>query len=640
MTGTETVVFTPDLPTGRAGLPAGAQRARRDARGNQLVVTRRAARRRGQRVRGGRREPLPGGSTSSTLAGGLAAGESTEVELDFTLRLGGGGFERLGAARASPGGPAAHRCWPGSPASAGPGTRSSRPRRDRHQPGRRHHHLGRRARGAHRADDRRPGRADPGTRRPPHLDVARAGRPRRQRRGGRVHHRRGRRGRRPGDHRRAARLRAPTRPGWPCDTGHGDHRAQRAASGRSPTRRSPCRCCPTSAAASSTPRRSCWPARRTSCWCTRSRTCGSTGWSATPSSATRGWTRRSPATPSRSPASRRPAQVARRLAIDGDVGGSMAAFPGDGTYFAAVYGKGAAALLTARQQAGAEAFDAALRCYVDAQAWSIATPADVAAALADLPAALGRPRAGRGAGPGGPAGLSRCATRGGAPHPPCWLPVAVVPYTRLTWGQWTPPPACPGVLSRVRRCRGEARPGPRPARGVAQLAEQRSPKPQAAGSSPVTPATHADRRPARSPSEPPPRGERGAVSDEKPGRDGDARRRRADRRAARRRDPGRRRRRRARGRRGRDRRGGRGRRGQGRRHARPAAAGGHRARRRRRRQPAPADAPPATGEGTRSRAAAERARAAELPPEAQHRPVPPRGRRRAAQGHLARPQAS
>ena len=83
-----------------------------------------------------------------------------------------------------------------------------------------------------------------------------------------------------------------------------------------------------------------------------------------------------------------PAQVARRLALDGDVGGSMASFAGDGPYVAAVYAKGAAMLLSARERAGADAFDAALRCYVDAQAWQIATPADVAAALADLPAAL------------------------------------------------------------------------------------------------------------------------------------------------------------------------------------------------------------------------------------------------------------
>jgi hypothetical protein len=81
-------------------------------------------------------------------------------------------------------------------------------------------------------------------------------------------------------------------------------------------------------------------------------------------------------------------QVARLLAVEGDVGGSMSSFPDDRRYVTAVYGKGDAMLLTARQQAGAERFDAAVRCYVDAQAWQIATPADVGTALADLPAAL------------------------------------------------------------------------------------------------------------------------------------------------------------------------------------------------------------------------------------------------------------
>ena len=41
----------------------------------------------------------------------------------------------------------------------------------------------------------------------------------------------------------------------------------------------------------------------------------------------------------------------------------------------------------ARDAAGAEAFDTAVRCYVDATAWTTATPADLALALADLPAA-------------------------------------------------------------------------------------------------------------------------------------------------------------------------------------------------------------------------------------------------------------
>ncbi|MPR00159.1 peptidase M1 [Modestobacter sp. I12A-02628] len=72
----------------------------------------------------------------------------------------------------------------------------------------------------------------------------------------------------------------------------------------------------------------------------------------------------------------------------GDVGGSMADQSDDDGYLRLVYGKGAAALLAARAAAGGPAFDAALRCYVDAQAWTTATPDDLAAALAGLPAAL------------------------------------------------------------------------------------------------------------------------------------------------------------------------------------------------------------------------------------------------------------
>ncbi|MGR7023985.1 M1 family aminopeptidase [Geodermatophilus sp. URMC 62] len=78
----------------------------------------------------------------------------------------------------------------------------------------------------------------------------------------------------------------------------------------------------------------------------------------------------------------------RALAVPGDVGASMDKFDDTGTYFDVVYGKGGAALLAARRAAGPEAFDAALRCYVQASAWTIATPEDLAAALADLPAAL------------------------------------------------------------------------------------------------------------------------------------------------------------------------------------------------------------------------------------------------------------
>jgi aminopeptidase N len=57
-------------------------------------------------------------------------------------------------------------------------------------------------------------------------------------------------------------------------------------------------------------------------------------------------------------------------------------------YYYTTYDKGAAALEAARDAAGAARFDAALRCYVNANAWRIANPTDLAAALAKLPAAL------------------------------------------------------------------------------------------------------------------------------------------------------------------------------------------------------------------------------------------------------------
>jgi aminopeptidase N len=76
------------------------------------------------------------------------------------------------------------------------------------------------------------------------------------------------------------------------------------------------------------------------------------------------------------------------LRLPGDVGRAMDAWPDFGAYQATVYGKGASTLIEARRQVGADPFDAAVRCYVDATAWSIATPDDLAAALADLPEAL------------------------------------------------------------------------------------------------------------------------------------------------------------------------------------------------------------------------------------------------------------
>jgi hypothetical protein len=72
----------------------------------------------------------------------------------------------------------------------------------------------------------------------------------------------------------------------------------------------------------------------------------------------------------------------------GDVGAGINEFPNMEAYFGTVYGTGAQALHQARKAAGPARFDAALRCYVNANAWRIARPADVAAALHDLPAAL------------------------------------------------------------------------------------------------------------------------------------------------------------------------------------------------------------------------------------------------------------
>jgi Peptidase family M1 domain len=60
----------------------------------------------------------------------------------------------------------------------------------------------------------------------------------------------------------------------------------------------------------------------------------------------------------------------------------------DRDYYQVTYDKGAAALHAARMAAGADKFDAAIRCYVNSDAWRIATPADLEAALANLPAAV------------------------------------------------------------------------------------------------------------------------------------------------------------------------------------------------------------------------------------------------------------
>jgi hypothetical protein len=82
------------------------------------------------------------------------------------------------------------------------------------------------------------------------------------------------------------------------------------------------------------------------------------------------------------------AELAGALGQAGPVGGSMADYAGTGQYFDLVYGKGAAALLAAETAAGDAEFEAAIRCYADRNAWRIATPADLAAVLRDLPPAL------------------------------------------------------------------------------------------------------------------------------------------------------------------------------------------------------------------------------------------------------------
>jgi Peptidase family M1 domain len=76
------------------------------------------------------------------------------------------------------------------------------------------------------------------------------------------------------------------------------------------------------------------------------------------------------------------------LSLTGPVGAAMDEYESSGRYFRLVYDKGGAALLAAQRAVGDDAFEAAIRCYVDATAWSIATPADVHRALAELPAAL------------------------------------------------------------------------------------------------------------------------------------------------------------------------------------------------------------------------------------------------------------
>ncbi len=83
------------------------------------------------------------------------------------------------------------------------------------------------------------------------------------------------------------------------------------------------------------------------------------------------------------------APPAAALSEPGRVDTPTAAYGTDAPdYYRVTYDKGAAALHAARAAAGATAFDAAIRCYVTANAWRIADPADLALALRGLPAAV------------------------------------------------------------------------------------------------------------------------------------------------------------------------------------------------------------------------------------------------------------
>ena len=77
------------------------------------------------------------------------------------------------------------------------------------------------------------------------------------------------------------------------------------------------------------------------------------------------------------------------LKLPGKVGDSTTHYGGkENAYYNTTYGKGAAALIAARAAGPPDKFDAALRCYVNANAWRIAKPADLAKALAGLPASI------------------------------------------------------------------------------------------------------------------------------------------------------------------------------------------------------------------------------------------------------------
>jgi hypothetical protein len=84
-----------------------------------------------------------------------------------------------------------------------------------------------------------------------------------------------------------------------------------------------------------------------------------------------------------------PPSTASDLTAPGTVDRSTESYGTDATdYYFVTYNKGSAALAAARTAAGPAAWDAAIRCYVNRNAWRIVNPADVAAALHALPAAI------------------------------------------------------------------------------------------------------------------------------------------------------------------------------------------------------------------------------------------------------------
>ena len=150
VTGTETVVFTPDLPVEELVfrlVPNGPDSV---AAGTALVVDDGP---RATTSRARRYEAAGGGRTRAALyvveladaaGGGGDAPRSPSTSRSRSARAPSSGSAPT---RASRGGPAAHRCWPGSPAcgwALDPFVAGLRG--DGHQPGRRHHRPRLRAR--------------------------------------------------------------------------------------------------------------------------------------------------------------------------------------------------------------------------------------------------------------------------------------------------------------------------------------------------------------------------------------------------------------------------------------------------------------------------------------------------------------